>query len=159
MVLLGRYPQLRQVIPKVKLVFSIIRRRSANNAKFQLDPNGSDLDPSNVILANPDATIPRFSTNDVNRNNRMSTRFLEDATFVRIQNVSLGYTLPAALTNKIKVERLKVYVNVQNLHTFTNYSGYDPEIGAFGQDALLQNVDMGRYPMPRTFTIGANIDF
>ena len=141
-------------------IFNNQAQTVANNAKFLLlDPNGSDLDPSNVVLANPDATIPRFSTNDVNRNNRMSTRFLEDATFVRIQNVSFGYTLPAALTNKIKVERLKVYVNVQNLHTFTNYSGYDPEIGAFGQDALLQNVDMGRYPMPRTFTIGANIDF
>ncbi|WP_373494016.1 SusC/RagA family TonB-linked outer membrane protein [Aquiflexum sp.] len=132
----------------------------ANNAKLGLiDPDGSDLDPSNVFLANPDATIPRFSTNDVNRNNRMSSRFLEDATFVRIQNVSLGYTFPAALTSKAKVEMLKIYVNIQNLHTFTNYSGYDPEIGAFGQDALMQNVDMGRYPMPRTFTVGANITF
>lgn len=132
----------------------------ADNAKLILiDPTGSDLDPSNVILGNPGTTIPRFSTNDVNRNNRMSTRFIEDGSFLRIQNVALGYTLPASLTNRVKVERLKVYVNVQNLYTFTNYTGYDPEIGAFGQDALMQNVDMGRYPLPRTFTIGANIDF
>ena len=54
---------------------------------------------------------------------------------------------------------MKVYVNAQNLYTFTNYSGYDPEIGAFNQDPLLQNVDMGRYPSPRLITFGLDVDF
>jgi TonB-dependent starch-binding outer membrane protein SusC len=132
----------------------------AHNAKYRLlDPQGSDLDPYNVVLANPGTTIPRFSTNDVNRNNRMSTRFLEDASFARIQNISLGYTLPKAWLQKVQVERMKVYVNIQNVYTFTKYSGYDPEIGAFGQDPLRQNIDMGRYPTPRVFTFGVNLDF
>ena len=103
--------------------------------------------------------MPRPTTNDNNRNSRMSDRFIEDGSYIRLQNVRLAYTLPKNLTQKARVERLRVYVNAQNLYTFTNYSGYDPEIGAFNQDPLLQNVDMGRYPSPRMFTFGLDLDF
>ena len=89
----------------------------------------------------------------------MSDRFIEDGSYLRIQNVRLSYTLPASLTRKARIERLKLYINAQNLYTFTGYSGYDPEIGAFNQDPLLQNVDMGRYPSPRLFTFGIDLDF
>ncbi len=131
-----------------------------NRSRYQLiDPEGSDTDPANVILANPGTDMPRFATNDVNRNNRMSTRFIEDGSYLRIQNVSLAYTLPASLTQKVRISRLRVYVNIQNLYTFTNYSGYDPEIGAYNQDARMQNVDMGRYPTPRMYTFGLDVDF
>lgn len=131
-----------------------------DRARYQLiDPAGSDTDPANVVLANPDATIPRYATTDNNRNNRMSDRFIEDGSYLRIQTVSLGYTLPSALTKKIKMEKLKLYINVNNLYTFTNYSGYDPEIGSFDQNARLQNVDMGRYPAPRVITFGIDVDF
>ncbi|MCC6460404.1 MAG: TonB-dependent receptor [Saprospiraceae bacterium] len=131
-----------------------------NRAQYLLyDPSGSDLDPANVYLANPGTDIPRPTTTDNNRNNRMSDRFIEDGSYLRIQNIRLGYTLPRTLTTKFRVERLRVYANAQNVKTFTNYSGYDPEIGAFNQDPLLQNVDMGRYPSPRTFTFGIDVDF
>ncbi|MCB0642517.1 MAG: TonB-dependent receptor, partial [Phaeodactylibacter sp.] len=114
----------------------------------------------NVFLANPgDNTLPRPTTNDNNRNNRMSDRFIEDGSYIRIQNVRLSYTLPALWTQKVRIQRLQLYANVQNLYTITNYSGYDPEIGAFNQDPLLQNVDMGRYPSPRLYTLGVNVDF
>ena len=62
-------------------------------------------------------------------------------------------------TPNYKLERLRLYVNIQNLKTFTNYSGYDPEIGSFNQDPLMQNIDMGRYPTPRMFTFGLDLDF
>jgi hypothetical protein len=124
-----------------------------------IDPNGSDQDPANVFLVNPETDMPRPTTTDNNRNNRMSDRFIESGTYVRIQNIRLGYTLPARWTKKYKIERLRFYVNAQNLHTFTDYSGYDPEIGSFNQDPLLQNVDMGRYPSPRLFTFGVDVDF
>lgn len=124
-----------------------------------IDPNGSDLDPANVYLINSGTYIPRPTTTDNNRNNRMSDRFIEDGSYIRIQNVSLAYTLPAQFTRKFKVERFRVYVNAQNLYTITDYSGYDPEIGAFNQDPLLQNVDMGRYPSPRVYTFGVDVDF
>jgi TonB-dependent starch-binding outer membrane protein SusC len=131
-----------------------------NRARYGLhDASGSETDPANVYLANPGTNMPRFTTNDVNRNNRMSDRFIEDGSFVRIQNIKLAYTLPSNLTKKFKVERLRTYVNIQNLYTFTKYSGYDPEIGAFNQSPLLQNVDMGRYPTPRVFTVGIDVDF
>lgn len=131
-----------------------------NRARYALnDPTGSDTDPGNVYLANPGTDIPRFTSNDVNRNNRMSTRFIEDGSYLRIQNIKLGYTIPAAITQKFKVHHLRVYGNIQNLYTFTNYSGYDPEIGAFNQNPLMQNVDMGRYPTPRIFTFGVDVQF
>jgi TonB-linked SusC/RagA family outer membrane protein len=124
-----------------------------------VDPDGDPDDPANVILANAGTDMPRFATNDNNRNNRMSDRFIEDGSYLRIQNLSIAYTLPRELTQKVKIDRLRVYVNLQNLYTFTNYSGYDPEIGAFNQDPLLQNVDMGRYPSPRMYTFGLDVDF
>ncbi|MBK8920102.1 MAG: TonB-dependent receptor [Saprospirales bacterium] len=131
-----------------------------NRAQYRLiDPNGSDTDPANVVLANPGTDIPRPTTTDNNRNNRMSDRFIEDGSYVRIQNVRLGYALPRSLTTRFKIEKLRIYVNAQNVYTFTNYSGLDPEIGAFNQDPLLQNVDMGRYPSPRVWTFGIDVDF
>ncbi|MCB9041603.1 MAG: TonB-dependent receptor [Lewinellaceae bacterium] len=150
----------RVVIEGQTSVFNNQAATVADRAQIELvDPSGADDNPENVFLANPDSNIPRPSTNDNNRNNRMSDRFIEDGSYLRIQNVRLSYTLPASLTRKARIERLKLYINAQNLYTFTGYSGYDPEIGAFNQDPLLQNVDMGRYPSPRLFTFGIDLDF
>lgn len=131
-----------------------------DRAQYQmLDPNGSDLDPKNVVLANEGTNIARPTTNDNNRNNRMSDRLIEDGSYIRLQNIKFGYTLPTSLTRKAKIDRLKIYANLQNIAVFTKYTGYDPEIGAFNQSALLQNVDMGRYPNPRMITFGIDVDF
>lgn len=131
-----------------------------NRAKIGLyDAGGSASDPNNVYLLNPGADVPRAATNDVNRNNRMSDRFIEDGSYVRLSNISLGYSIPRSLLKRFEIERLRVYVSAQNLLTITNYSGYDPEIGSYNQSALLQNVDMGRYPAPRMFTFGLNLGF
>lgn len=150
----------RVVVEGQTSVFNNQAATVANRAQIGLiDPTGSDTDPANVYLINTDTNIPRPTTNDNNGNNRMSDRFIENGSYIRIQNVRLSYTLPKEFTKKFRVERLQVYVNGQNLHTFTDYSGYDPEIGSFNQDPLLQNVDMGRYPSPRLYTFGANVDF
>jgi TonB-linked SusC/RagA family outer membrane protein len=116
-------------------------------------------DPDNAFLKNPNASMPRWSGNDVNGNYRMSDRWIEDGSYLRIQNISLSYTLPQQWLSKIGVSNLKIYANAQNVHTFSNYSGLDPEIGSYNQMAGLSNVDMGRYPSPRVFTFGANITF
>ncbi|MCC8072305.1 MAG: TonB-dependent receptor [Bacteroidales bacterium] len=123
-----------------------------------IDPNGSSTDISNLYLVN-DNGIPRFSSLDGNQNNRMSDRWIESGTYLRIQNISLAYNLPAAWAKKVFLTSAKIYVNVQNVYTFTKYSGYDPEIGAFNQSALYQNIDRGRYPTPRTYTLGLNLCF
>ena len=82
-----------------------------------------------------------------------------ETTYLRIQNLSLGYNLPSDLVRKIGMGKLKIYGTIQNLYTFTDYSGYDPEIGSYNGDALQTGVDRGRYPIPRTFTLGLNAEF
>jgi len=107
---------------------------------------------------NTDGALPRFT--NTNKNNiAMSDRYVEDASYLRIQNITLGYRLPKTLLNKVKISNLRVYGSIQNLKTFTKYSGYDPEIGSFNNSIKLMNVDMGHYPNPRTFTVGANLQF
>lgn len=122
-------------------------------ARAALDENGA------AYLTNPGAELPRFSSLDGNRNNRMSDRWIEDGSYLRIQNVAISYHVPQKILKKAHIASAKVYFNVQNLYTFTSYKGYDPEIGAFNQSALRQNIDMGRYPTPRTYTIGLNLGF
>lgn len=96
-------------------------------------------------------SMPRLILNDPNGNNRVSDRFVEDASYLRIKNVRLAYTLPKAWVNFMKISRAQLYASVQNLLTVTGYSGFDPEVGG--------GVDLGFYPQARTFSIGANIDF
>lgn len=107
---------------------------------------------------NPNGTVPRFTSNST-PNINISDRYIEDGSYLRIQNVRLGYSLPFNISKKIGMSKLKVYGSVQNLYTFTNYSGYDPEVGSLNQNALLMGVDNGRYPTPRTFTIGVDVEF
>jgi TonB-linked SusC/RagA family outer membrane protein len=107
---------------------------------------------------NPNGTLPRFNQWHGN-NYRISDMFIEDGSFFRIQNVSLGYNLPKILISKAKLTNARIYASVQNLKTFTGYSGYDPELGAYNNQATFVNVDMGHYPNPRTYTVGANIEF
>jgi TonB-dependent starch-binding outer membrane protein SusC len=107
---------------------------------------------------NTGAFIPRFNQWN-NNNTRNSDRYVEDGSYLRIQNVAIGYNFPVKWIGYAKMTTARVYLSAQNLYTFTKYSGYDPEIGAFNRNVLTQNVDNGRYPNPRTITIGANIDF
>lgn len=121
------------------------------------DPNGSATDINNVYITNSDASVQRLHTTDANTNNRISDRFVEDGSYLRIKNISLGYTFPKALLSKFQIENLRVYVNIQNPFTFTNYKGYDPEIGSY--DVLLRNIDYARYPTQRVYTFGLNVSF
>jgi hypothetical protein len=89
----------------------------------------------------------------------MSDRFLENASYLRIQNVRLGYSLPSNIARVVKMSHLKAYVSGQNLHVFTKYSGLDPEVGSNNQNPILQNIDYGRYPTPRIITFGLNAEF
>ncbi|MGZ3752142.1 MAG: SusC/RagA family TonB-linked outer membrane protein, partial [Mucilaginibacter sp.] len=109
--------------------------------------------------ANPNSNIPSPRGGLANNNLVMSDRFLESASFLRIQNVRLGYSLPARWAHYAKLNHLKVYVSGQNLYVFTKYSGLDPEVGSFNQNATLMNVDNGRYPSPRTIVFGLNAEF
>jgi TonB-linked outer membrane protein, SusC/RagA family len=126
-----------------------------------IDPNGPN-DYRNVQIVGGDPKYPRMplSTANSDYNYVLSDRFVEDGSFLRIQNVSIGYKLPGNLIKKMGIQSLKVYANLQNLYTFTKYSGYDPEIGSSYADGnWLSGVDNGRYPSPRIYTVGINLTF
>ena len=86
-----------------------------------------------------------------------SRRFVEDGSFVRIKNITLGYNLPAQKLKGISAIRLAVGVN--NLYTFTNYSGFDPEMNSYGDNPALYGVDLGGYPNSRTFNVSLRCTF
>lgn len=109
--------------------------------------------------ANPTSKTPAPRGGLDNPNLFTSDRFLESGSYLRIQNVSLGWNLPPSWLHKIKLTRLKVYASGQNLYTFTKYKGLDPEIGSMNQNVFLTNIDFGRYPSARTITFGLNAEF
>ena len=89
----------------------------------------------------------------------MSNRFVEDGSYLRIKNISLGYTFPKKWIRKWRIDNLRIYMNVQNAFTFTKYKGYDPEVGAYNYNVLLRGVDYARYPSQRIYTFGLNLSF
>ena len=137
-------------------IFNYTRRytEAMNNVGF----NQLNTVLNRYSTANPNGKLPRFNMWH-NNNLRVSDRFVEDGSFLRIQTVSLGYNIPQRYIRNLKLATARVYVSAQNLYTFTKYSGYDPELGAYNNRATFQNVDNGRYPNPRTITFGANVEF
>jgi TonB-linked SusC/RagA family outer membrane protein len=109
---------------------------------------------------NVDAKYPRpILDANGHANLVISDRYVEDGSYLRIQNLTFAYSLPSELVNKCKLSKVRLYSGVQNLYTFTKYSGYDPEVGSLNQDTLLAGIDNGRYPTPRTYTLGLNVEF
>ena len=104
-----------------------------------------------------DAKNPRYSfvADDPNGNIVVSDRYVEDASFVKIKNIQLGYTFPASATKNI-FSKLRVYAQVKNAFVFTKYQGFDPELGG-GGNLLETGVDRGAYPQARTYALGIDI--
>lgn len=113
----------------------------------------------NVRVSNPGTSTPRAIIGDPNDNDRISDRYIEDGSYLRIKNIALGYTFPKKMIRSWGVDNLRVYANIQNLATFTSYSGYDPEIGRSTMDNMVYGVDYGRYPSPTTYSFGVNMSF
>lgn len=101
---------------------------------------------------NPGGKVPIISTSDNNGNFNASDFYIEDGSYLRIRNVTLGYTLPKSLSSKLKAGQVRVYATANNLFTFTKYSGFDPEIGMDNN-----GLDVGRYPQARSFIFGLNV--
>ncbi|WP_119792525.1 SusC/RagA family TonB-linked outer membrane protein [Flavobacterium anhuiense] len=138
-------------------VMNLTRRAGTTNASLydnQLVEAMDYYSPTNTTSNNP-----RPIADSSNNNLLISDRYVEDGSYLRIQNITLGYSLPQDVISKYKISRLRLYGSAQNLYTFTNYSGYDPEIGSFNQNVLLSGIDNGRYPVARTFLVGLNLEF
>lgn len=95
-------------------------------------------------------SMPRAMFNDPNKNTRQSDRYIENGSYLRIKNITLGYTLPKSLMKKIQLTSARFYLSGQNIFTFTKYNGFDPEVGTNG-------IDNNVYPVTRTFTLGVNL--
>lgn len=138
-------------------VMNLTKRAGTTNAQLYVNQLSGSQDywtPENT-----GAAYPRPIGSTSNHNIEISDRYVEDGSYLRIQNVTIGYSLPQDLIGKIKLSRVRLYATAQNLHTFTDYSGYDPEIGDFNQNPLLSGIDNGRYPSPRTYSFGVNVEF
>lgn len=135
-----------------------------NFLKWQLERmNNAYYNQSADVLdrytdANPEGELPRFTNTNTN-NTAMSDRYIESGSYMRVQNITLGYRLPKNIISKARMANLRVFGTVQNLYTFTKYTGYDPEVGVYNNSIRLMNVDAGHYPNPRTFLVGVNVEF
>lgn len=89
----------------------------------------------------------------------ISDRFIEDASYIRLKNATLGYSFPKELLSKIKIKDIRLYVSIQNYWTSTRYTGFDPEVSANGQDVTLRGVDNGAYPNSKTILGGLSFTF
>jgi TonB-linked SusC/RagA family outer membrane protein len=105
--------------------------------------------------------IPRATSDPTKaaENKRVSSRFIEDGSYFRVKNLTLGYTFNKGLINKIKLSSLRVYFTTQNLLTFTRYSGLDPEVNYSGDDNTVIGTDFFTYPQSRSFNVGMNLKF
>ena len=105
--------------------------------------------------SNPDGTLPAARGSLYKT---YSDRVVEDGSFLRLKTVSLGYNLPTNYISKVKLSQARLYFTAQNLHTWTNYSGYDPEV-SIRASALVSGFDYSAYPRARTYTFGLNVTF
>ena len=112
---------------------------------------------------NTNTDIPRVTMDDPNNNIRPSSYYVQDASFVRLKNMKIGYSVPQCILSKIKFNSLYIYAQATNLFTITGYDGIDPEVGLQSYSSDYRNLDMGVdrgiYPLSRTFTFGVNVSF
>jgi TonB-linked SusC/RagA family outer membrane protein len=114
--------------------------------------------------SNTNTDIPRAISADPNQNARPSTRFIEDGSYLRLKNIMLSYNVPGKSLESLTkgtVKSLYIYVSAQNILTFTNYSGFDPEVGnrTVSTTSLTNGVDYAVYPQPKGYQIGINVNF
>jgi hypothetical protein len=126
-----------------------------------LATNGED----DVYITNPETDLPRISYGTNGNWERFSDRWVEDGSYIKIKNISLGYNLPSTLLSQQDFfQNVRFTVSAQNVFTFTDYSGYDPEIGSYvGANASSANqaigIDNGRYPLTPTYTFNVKLNF
>ena len=102
---------------------------------------------------------PRLSTYSIANNEQQSTWWQRDGDFIRLRNLTIGYNFPEKINERLNLKNGRVYLSGFNLLTFTNYSGYDPEVSHFGQSATDFGADLGGYPNSKMILLGLNLIF
>ena len=113
---------------------------------------------------NPEGTVPERSFYGNSHGGWVNSRFVESSDFLRLKNVSLTYSLPTTALKTVGISNIDVYVNAQNLYTFTNYSGVDPEIGNLVNNSqqnknVARGIDFNSYPVSKMYIVGTRITF
>lgn len=108
--------------------------------------------------SNPNGSYPRLTNQDENGNSRSSSFYVEDASYLRLKNLQIGYSLPRKVLDKVAIKNLRMYASFDNLWTLTGYSGFDPEIGTNGW-ILDTAIDKAFYPQLKTMGFGLNLTF
>ena len=124
----------------------------------------TNLDPETGLLSNDPARLAELNANTTLWSPYMSKMVLtdwavEDADFLRLNTLTLGYTLPVQLTKRMGISNLRLYVTAYNVFTLTNYTGFDPEADCIRRTTLTPNVDYSGYPKSRQFVVGLNLNF
>jgi len=104
-------------------------------------------------------TVPRAIKFDPNQNGRVSTRWIEDGSYMRLKNLTLGYNLPNSLLEKLNIQKAKIFATAINVFTLTKYTGIDPEISERNNNSKFAGIDFSTYPFARTITFGINVTF
>lgn len=104
-------------------------------------------------------TVARTISSDPNQNSRISSKFVEDGSYLRVRNVQLSYNIPSTLIQKMGISKAQIYLSGQNLFTITKYSGFDPEVGNLNGSNLSAGIDSDIYPQAKSIHIGASISF
>ncbi|MDR1667896.1 MAG: TonB-dependent receptor [Bacteroidales bacterium] len=130
----------------------------AKNRFSHIDAQGNNIfnDPQRLAEINEGKTLASVrKSSDL----YFHSGYVEDGSFLKINTVSLGYTLPKTWTGKIHISAVRFYLTAYNLHTFTKYAGYDPEVNTVPNSGLTPGIDWGAYPSAKTYVFGANITF
>ncbi|WP_225587086.1 TonB-dependent receptor [Algoriphagus sp. Y33] len=117
----------------------------------------SEADPGDGTSPMIDRNFNAYAGSNVVNN--VTSAFVEDGSFLRIRNITLGYTFPAKILERVKVSNARLNFTVQNAYTFTKYEGFNPEVSAQGGSPLVPGVDAGGYPLARTYMLGLNVGF
>ena len=146
-----------------KMYYTMMHRTNKNmlgvaaDRWMSIDQNGMLVtDPQTLSAMNQGKTTPVWNgTGQVDP--KLHTDIIEDGSFLRVNNISLGYRLPKTLLNKIGVNSMRVYATLYNIHTFTNYSGYDPDVSTRNSGGVTPGVDWGAYPRSKSIIFGVNL--
>ena len=140
-------------------VLNLMRRYNANsegnfnNTREMLNRWQSEANPG-------DGNTNRANRKSRGNNGRTSTWHIEDGSYLRLQNVSLGYSLPKSILDKLNMAKARIFLTGNNLYTWSDYTGYNPEVNLdSGDDQLTPGLDYGVYPLAKTYSLGINVSF
>ena len=130
---------------------------TANGMREMLNSWKSEENPGDGKTPRVNRDLSRYASSNASAN--VSSVLIEDGSFLRIRNVSLGYSIPTSYLNKLLIRTARIYANLQNPITWTKYTGYNPEVSVQGGSPLEPGVDHGGYPIAKVFTIGLTVGF